>query len=132
MSSSNTKILAAVALLITFLVGAVIGVVGDRIFIAIHGAPHRSPQMMARHLGYVLHLSDAQKAQVMEIITRHQQRIAAITATSRPAVQQELEQANAEIERILTPEQREKFARMRMRLLPRRHGAPAQAGAPSR
>jgi hypothetical protein len=119
-SSSNARILAAIALVITFVVGAVLGVIGDRIWVTIHGGPRHSPQMLVRHLTYRLHLSDQQRAQVSEIVMRHQQRIAAITTTTRPAVQQELEQANREIEQILTPEQRETFAKMRMRLRPRR------------
>jgi hypothetical protein len=124
-SSTNTRVLAAVALLITFLVGATLGIVGDRIFIAIH-PPRRTPEMIVRHLTFMLRLSDQQRAQVTDIVRRHQQRIAAIQSTTRPAIQQELEQANNEIERILTPEQRRKFERIRMRLM--RHGPAASRG----
>ncbi len=114
---SSNKLLAAVALLITFVVGAILGVVGDRLWVIMH--PRRpSPEMIVRHLTYRLHLSDQQRAQVTDIVARHQQRIAAVTSATRPAVQQELEQANREIEQILTPEQRETFAKMRMRLMP--------------
>lgn len=135
---SSNKVLAAVALVITFVVGAVLGVVGDRIWVMLHPPRRPSPEMIVRHLTYRLRLSDQQRAQVTEIIARHQQRIAAVTAGTRPAVQQELEQANREIEQILTPEQRQTFAKMRMRLMPmhrrmREHrlepmGAPASAG----
>ncbi len=135
---SSNKVLAAVVLAITFVVGAILGVAGDRLWVMTHGGPRRSPEMIVRHLTYALRLSDQQRAEVTEIVRRHQQRIAAVTSATRPAVQQELEQANREIEQVLTPEQRERFARMRMRLMPmqrrmmRRHdGAPADAGAPS-
>jgi hypothetical protein len=124
-SSTNTKILAVVALLITFVVGAVIGIVGDRIFTLIH-PPRRNPEMIVRHLTFMLRLTDSQRAEVSQIVMRHQQKIAAIQSTTRPAIQQELEQANQEIDRILTPEQRRKFERMKMRLM---HHAPAASRA---
>ena len=118
MSSTNAKVLAAIAIVITLVVGVVLGVVGDRLFLMIHPPRRHSPQMIVRHLAYRLDLSDQQRQQLTEIVTRHEQRIAALHESTRPAVQQELEQANREIEQILTPEQREKFARMKMRLMP--------------
>jgi hypothetical protein len=137
---SSNKALAAIALVVTFVVGAVLGVVGDRIWFMTHPPRRPSPETIVRHLAYRLHLSDQQRAQVADIVTRHHQRMAAITSATRPAMQEELEAANREIEQVLTPEQRETFARMRMRLMPMHRrmmehrlqpaGAPAEAGAP--
>ena len=70
--------------------------------------PHVS-RMMLRHLDLRLDLTDAQRAQVEQILERH-----------HAQMRGQLDAANAEIERVLTPEQRARFARMRMRL----HGRP--------
>ena len=42
-------------------------------------------------------------------------------ANVRPQIRQELDATNAEIETVLTPEQKTKFADLRMRIGARRH-----------
>jgi hypothetical protein len=120
-SASNTKLLAVLALVFTFVVGAVVGIVGDRIFRALPPS-QRSAQFITRRLDRRLHFNDQQLTQVVAIIFRHQQRIAVIWSGVRPAVRQEIEQTNVEIDRVLTPQQRVEFDKIRMRLMPRRTG----------
>ncbi|HEY3053822.1 MAG TPA: hypothetical protein VGK04_10600 [Thermoanaerobaculia bacterium] len=122
MSPSNTKLLAAIALVITFLVGGVLGVVGDRLIFLRYGIPHHSAQFIVHRLDRRLHFNDQQRAQVVEIIDRHQRRISGIWTGVRPAVLKEIETANVEIDRVLTPQQRVEFAKIRMRLMPHRTG----------
>jgi len=121
-SASSTKLLAAVALLVTFVVGAVVGAVAVHFWLWHGGLPQHSAQFIVRRLDRRLHFNDQQRVQVMAIIGRHQLRIAGIWSRVRPEVHQEIEAANVEIARVLTPEQRVEFEKVRMRLMPRRTG----------
>lgn len=116
MSPSNTKVLAAIALVITFVAGAIVGVMADHLFFLRHGMPHRSAAFVVNRLDHRLHLSDQQRAQVTEIINRRHHRISGLWSGVRPAVRHEIEEANKEIDRLLTPEQRVEFAKIRMHL----------------
>lgn len=118
MSSSSSKLLAALALVITFGVGVLVGVAGDRLIMMRRGAMRHYPpaQMIVRHLDRRLHLNDQQRAQITTIVQRHEEKIRGIWSGVRPAVRNEIETANGEIDRVLTPEQRTDFAKMKMRL----------------
>ena len=85
-----------------------------------HDDPARRPWRVAfPHDGHVnrldrrLDLTDAQRAQVEQIIRRHHARIDGMWDDLRPRMHAEIAQANAEISRILTPEQRAKFERLK-------------------
>ncbi len=123
MSATSAKVLAVVVVVIAFVVGMAVGFAGDRALI-MHGigGPHPSTAFLVRRLDRHLHLSDAQRGQVTVIINRHQQHIAGIWSGVRPAIHQEIEAANVEIDRVLTPEQRIAFEKIRMRLMPRHGG----------
>ena len=79
---------------------------------------------MAERLGRELQLTPQQKTQVQQVIERHRAKIDAMMSSVRPQVRQELDATNAEIEKVLTPDQRTKFAKLRMRVGARRrdHG----------
>ena len=121
MSASSTRILAAVALAVTFLAGALVGAVAVHAFFLRGALPQHSAQFITRRLDRRLHFNEQQRLQVLGIIDRHQRRIAAIWTNVRPAVHQEIESANVEIDRLLTPPQRVEFHKIRMRLMPHRH-----------
>jgi hypothetical protein len=112
-----------------FIGGLLVGIAGDRFYLY-HRGPRRpmSPQSMTRrivdHLDRDLHFSAQQKADVQRIIDQHHARIDTVMAEVQPQVRTELDAANAEIEKILTPDQREEFKKMRMRAGTRRHGFP--------
>jgi hypothetical protein len=122
-SASSAKILAAIALVATFVVGAIVGLVADRALV-MHGfgVPHPSTEFLVRRLDRRLHFTSQQRAQVVIIIDRHQQSIAKIWQGVRPSVHAEIESASSEIDRLLTPEQRVKFDKIRPRLVPRNDG----------
>ena len=106
MSATRTTIIAALALVLTFAGGFLAGAFAHRAVVTrLHRPPHAATRMMLRHLDLRLDLTDAQHAQVEEILNRHHARMRG-----------EIEAANAEVERLLTPEQRRRFAKMRMRL----------------
>ncbi len=116
----KTIAIAAVVLVITFLSGAAAGFLIAHVGMFRRGPfPGRSrhvPQMMVRHLSRTLDLTDDQRKKVDEIVMRHHARIVQLQDSTRPQLRQELDAANREIEALLTPEQRQKFAKMRMQL----------------
>lgn len=111
MSATRTTLFAALALVLTFAGGVLAGAFGHRALThrAFAGRPDPTPppamRMLLHHLDRRLDLTDAQRTQIEAIFARRHARIRG-----------EIDSANAEIERILTPEQRRRFARMKMRL----------------
>jgi Spy/CpxP family protein refolding chaperone len=110
-SSTKTVVIAAIVVLAAFVAGVCAGIFADRVLM--HRGPHPprfASRMMMERLDRHLDLTDAQRAKIEQIIERHHRSIGT-----------ELAAANAEIERVLTPEQRQKFAKMRMHV--RRRGS---------
>ena len=122
MSPRRTSLLAAVALVITFAVGAIVGVFGDRVLIRRFGMPMRSSSWVVSRLDHRLHFTEQQRLQVTAIVDRRQKRIADVWTDVRSNVRHEIEETNIEIDGVLTPEQRIEFAKIRMRLMPRTTG----------
>ena len=121
MSVSKTTFVAVAILLLTFVAGFAVGIFTDHMMILWHRSRRLPPfatHIMAGRLDHHLDLTDDQRAKVEKILERHHERINSYWAGVRPKVRAEVEQANAEIERVLTPEQREKFGKMRMRMRP--------------
>jgi hypothetical protein len=110
-----------VTVIATLIVGFLLGVVGDRAWLVRHGrvatrAQRFAPDRIVKRLDSQLHFTDQQRVQVTSIIQARQQRIAAIQGTVRPQIRAQIDQANAEIEKILTPEQRTTFQQIKMRV----------------
>ena len=126
-TSSSAKIIAVVVVIVAFFAGLLVGVAGDRFYlIRSHRLfPHRAMQFAARriveHLDRDLHLTPQQKVEIQAIIDRHRVRMESIMSGVRPQMRQEIDAANAEIETVLTPQQRAEFEKTRMRMGPR-HG----------
>jgi Spy/CpxP family protein refolding chaperone len=119
--SSNTRAAAIAVVVVAFIAGILVGVAGDHLYLIKTGrlSPRRgrfSAERMTDRLTHQLDLSAQQKTQVQQIIERHRAKIDATMANVRPQVRQELEATNAEIETVLTPEQKTKFADLRMRI----------------
>jgi Spy/CpxP family protein refolding chaperone len=117
---------AVVVVVVAFIAGVLVGVAGDHLYLIHNGRlfPRRAARFaadrMAEHLGRELQLTAQQKTQVQQIIEKHRAKIDAAMSSVRPQVRQELEATNAEIETILTAEQKAKFAKLRMRVGSRR------------
>lgn len=123
----RTALLAIAVLAATFVVGVLAGIAADRTLMrrVWRDRPAQpSPSFLASRLEKRLDLTPDQKRQVEEILTRHHSRMNAAWNAARPAVRAEIEAANAEIDLLLTPEQREKFAQLKMRMRSRRSGQP--------
>lgn len=118
MSASKTTVVAVLVLLLTFTAGIAVGVFGAHMAI-LHGGPGPAfppPVAMVNRLDRRLDLTPAQRTQVEQIIRRHHASIHAIWSSLNPHVRKELAEANDEISRILTPEQRRKFTAMKLHL----------------
>jgi Spy/CpxP family protein refolding chaperone len=128
-SGTNTKtiVIAALALAVTFFAGFVVGVVVDHLIVH-HGRGARAAGplvtgAMLHRLDRKLDLTERQRDQIEQILQRRHERIHQLMETSRTPIHAEIEAANAEIERVLTPAQRQKFQELKMHLGPRmRHG----------
>lgn len=132
----STSPRAAAALLIVgaLLAGVVIGIAGDRAYLwhTHQILPRHAPRlgMLVDHLDHELHFTPQQKAAVTQIIERHRQRIEAISTSIRPQMRAELDATNAEIDKVLSPEQRTKFQSLQQRHLNRRRQRGMERGLP--
>ena len=138
---NNTRTTAVAVVLAAFVAGLVVGIAGDRVYL-IHTRqyfPSRAGRSMAKHLvdrlDRELHFDAAQRTRVEAILEQHRQRIDTIWSSVRPQVDKELAATNAEIDQVLTPEQRPKFKAIQMRMRSRAHrggGAPPPGPPPPR
>ena len=120
--STSPRLVAALLIAGALVAGVVLGVAGDRAWMHWHRNSPRAPHLdrLVEHLDRTLDLTPQQRESVKQIIDRHRQRIEAISASVRPQMRQEIDSTNAEIEKILTPEQRTKFRDMQQRHINRR------------
>jgi hypothetical protein len=114
--------------LAAFVAGLVVGVAGDRVYLIHQGRifPSRSAaksmtKRLIDRLDRELHFDAQQRARVETIVEGHRQRIDALWSSVRPAVGKEINATNAEIEKILTPEQLPKFKALQLRMHNRTH-----------
>ena len=129
-SALKTTIIAAVVVVLAFVAGFVAGAAVDRVMLHRWGMgmpPRFASEAMVNRLDRRLDLTDAQRTRIESILDRHHQRIGAMWSKVRPVMRAEIETTNEEIARVLTPAQRQKFERLRMRLGPRHGPGP---GAP--
>ena len=124
--SNKTRTAAVVVVIVAFLAGILVGVAGDHLYLIHSGrlfprhAARFAADRLAERLAGELELTPQQKTQVQQIIERHRARIDAVMSNARPQVRGEIDATNAEIETILTPAQRMKFATLRMNVGARR------------
>ena len=123
MSGTRTTLVALLILVLTFGAGFIGGAAAHHLFFAHRETiPPFAMHAMVNRLDRRLDLTDAQREQIEAILSRRRANINAMWAGVRPRVRAELEATNAEIVKVLTPEQRTKYEKMRMHLLHRTHG----------
>ena len=117
MSTTKTTLIAVLVLLLTFGAGFIGGAAVHHLLIA-HRETMRpfATRALVNRLDRRLDLTDAQRTQIEEILRRRHERITQMWAEVRPRVRAEVELTNEEIAKVLTPEQRQKFQKMRMHL----------------
>ena len=124
-TSTSTKVIATIVVLLAFFGGLVIGVIGDRIWTMHHGpgprpfAVHLVTARILDRLDHELNLTPQQRTQVKQILDAHAQRIQGVWNGVQPQIRAEIDRNNAEIARVLNPDQRQKFERLKMQFLPR-------------
>jgi len=123
--STSPRVVAALLIAGALVAGVVLGVAGDRAWMHWHRPPH-APRLdrLVEHLDHMLNLTPQQHDAVRRIVERHAARMQQINASVRPQIRQEIDSTNAEIEKVLTPEQRTKFRDLQQRHMNRRgsHG----------
>lgn len=125
MSPTSPRTTATLLVVAALIVGVLIGVAGDHLFLMHrHELLRREfePHRIVDRLDRELHLTAAQKSEIQRILDTHHQRVAALMSKVRPQMRQEIEAGNAEIEKILTPQQREQFQHLKLRMPPGRGG----------
>ena len=126
-SPSNTRTTAFVVVIIAFVAGLFVGIAGDRLYFhrRFPGPRDFGPGRIVERLNRELHLTPDQKSQVQKIVDSHRTRIESIMGPVRPEIRKELDATNAEIEKVLTPDQRAEFEKM-LKRMPGRRGMSAQ------
>jgi Spy/CpxP family protein refolding chaperone len=119
---AGTRTRAATVVLIAFACGSLIGIAGDhawllyhRRIMPIHGSG-RVPRMFLENLSHKLDLTPQQRAAVEKILERRRARVETIWTSVRPQIRKEIDETNAEIEQLLSPEQKQKFAEVKMKM----------------
>lgn len=109
-------------IVLAFICGALVGVVADHAYL-FHSRrlipshfPAHVPRVFVDHLSRALDLTPPQRVAVEQILERRHARLAAIWTNVRPQVTREIDETNAEIDKLLTPEQRAKFEKVKMRM----------------
>lgn len=108
----------ALALLLVFMAGLVLGVVGTglvvtRVVRQIVNNPQYVPTQVELRLVRQLRLTPAQRVRVREILMDSQQRLQAWRQQTQPARAEILSNASAQITLILTPQQQKAFERLK-------------------
>jgi hypothetical protein len=115
-------VVAATVIVLSMLTGIVVGVAVDRRMHAWHGGSGSRFQtrrtLVPGHLENELGLSPTQSAAVDSIMRYRMGQRDSLMAHTWPRMRQLLDSTRSDIERVLTPEQREKFEKLRM------HGPP--------
>lgn len=117
--SSSAK--AALIVAVAFVAGLFVGIAGDRVALIRTGRlfPRHGGAFAANrvvdHLDRQLQLSHAQRTSIQHIIDQHHARIESVWKNVRPQVRQEIDATKAEIETVLTADQRAKFREMQAR-----------------
>jgi Spy/CpxP family protein refolding chaperone len=128
---TQTRALAVVVVLIALVAGIFAGAAGDRLLLLrqhrlmpSHDASRNGTRMLLERLTRQLDLTPSQRAAIDQILQRRRARVDALWSSVRPRVRQEIDEGNAEVERLLTPAQRTKFDAFKMKMQRRAHMRP--------
>lgn len=122
----RTRLAAAVVVIMAFVAGIIVGVAGVHLWhvrgphrMQVHGMRFMSDRVLHR-LDRELDLSAEQRTQIEKILVSRTNRIEAMWSGIGPQVRREIDATNSEIERVLNPDQRAKFQKLKMRFHRRR------------
>ncbi|MDB4951811.1 MAG: hypothetical protein JWM27_4460 [Gemmatimonadetes bacterium] len=134
-SRTGPRTLAALLMLVVWLLGGVAGVALDRLVLRPEPPRRRaerhtpeSAHRFSRYLAGELGLSGRQEAQVDSILVIRQAQTRALATELHPRFEAVAVQARADVERVLTPEQRTKYQQLRERRKKEREAEDRKAG----
>jgi Spy/CpxP family protein refolding chaperone len=113
---------AATVVAIALVSGIFIGVAADHAYLIykhrilpshMQGRP---PHAIAERLSHKLDLTPQQRTAIEQILERRHARVSAMWGNVRPQIRKEIDETNAEIEKLLTPAQKEKFAEIKKKM----------------
>ena len=119
-STNRAKLWLGLCLI--FFAGAVCGVIGTGMYMRckfrqrFEGGPLSSQNFMMRRLNYFLDLTPEQQSQIEPILKSTQEKFFKLRSEHQPEIKEIMDQGFAQIEPILTPEQREKLTAMREKM----------------
>lgn len=123
--SANTKWIAALVVVVAFVSGVLVGIAASHFMMRRGHRPHmtkRAAHFMVERLDRRLDLTDEQEKKIEAIIARRHARMEQLWGSVHPRVRAEIDATNKEIATVLTPEQRARFEKIKMRVgPPRRH-----------
>lgn len=130
-SRGRTALFGAVLLLCGMIIGAGVmaTVLWERFQHSVRD-PRRMPERMVDDMRQGLQLSDDQAGQIQVIMERHKDEFEAIRIEMEPRIQAHMDQVNAEIQQVLTPEQRREWERRFARERRRWSRAPGERRGP--
>ncbi len=120
-ASNPPVLLAGLLLAVTLLAGMVVGGALDRmILVRQHRLLPREglrfvSSRVVKRLDHELGLTAEQKTAVTAILEKHRLAVEGAWKEVQPRMRQEMDRANVEIEKILTPDQKKKFSELRQR-----------------
>ena len=118
-SRTKTLLIAGLVVVLAYFAGVASGAAVHRMLFRVHGGgrlPAFGERMIVNHLDRRLDLTGAQRHQIETIVRRRHTRLFRMWQTVRPQVQAEIDAANRDIESVLTPKQRAKFQKMKIRV----------------
>lgn len=119
-NASSARNTAFVTILVTLVAGILLGIVLDRTLLwrlRAHGrGMHVMTTRLLVRLDSELGLTPQQHEKVARILETHRGRVTAVFESAQPQIRKEIDQANAEIENTLSPEQRVRFQQMKLRM----------------
>lgn len=126
---NRTKIKAIAGILIVFLIGVVIGILGTGIFIRrqlrqFGTEEHSFGNFFMRRLSRNLKLTDAQKPEVEKILKSTEVEMRELLQNSMDEFAEIMQRRNAQLKELLTPEQQEKLDELLERMRKRWHERP--------
>ncbi|HEX6748569.1 MAG TPA: hypothetical protein VF092_14825 [Longimicrobium sp.] len=132
LSARRVWLLATLALVLTFVAGALAGAAWERVR-GDQPRRHRGPRAVAESMQRRYGLTDDQRRRIDAIMQRRRPRVDSLLASVRPQLRAAMDSTNGEIRVVLTPAQRKKFdanLERRRRGLDRMTGNGSQRGSP--
>ncbi len=127
----NTKVKIALIIIVTLMIGIVLGAMLNRAFIRYRiqkAFADRNPEGMVSFMERIIQPTPDQREQIREILENHRKKSSDLREKFMMEMQAEFESLEAELDLILTPEQKRRLRRRPFGPLPDPRGFPDRPG----